>query len=409
MFRTPSLFRASALGLVLIPVYAACADEGGEATPAEPPPTVVPDAQASDDGSSAGDAGDGNDPDAGCDASDINCAPVPITCDNADWCPVQTGLDGRLAFAAIWGSAPNDVWAVGTVGTIAHYDGTSWAATPSGTNQSLQGIWGSSATDIWVTSTPGVILHGTGWQNGSATWTLSAPPIADYATVTASRGKLIPAVWGSSASDVFFGGEAFAPKTSLPSETQWRTAVVDGGAGWQAISGCIRNGSCPAVRSIWGSSASDVWAVGVDGHTRHTDITTTDAGVPTWTVVDSQTSFDFWRVWGSSGSDVWAVGGAGTIRHFVTGATVWQKIESPTKNTLRSMWGSSANDVWAVGELGTIVHFDGTKWTTSTVALPAGAKPHLNGVWGSGPNDVWVVGDGIFLHFTGHKTGISGQ
>src|SRR5439155_245664 len=43
----------------------------------------------------------------------------------------------------VWGSGRKDVFAVGTGGTILHYDGTSWTVQPSGTPQVLYGVWGS--------------------------------------------------------------------------------------------------------------------------------------------------------------------------------------------------------------------------------------------------------------------------
>ncbi|BAP55276.1 hypothetical protein THII_0979 [Thioploca ingrica] len=43
-------------------------------------------------------------------------------------------------FAAIWGSASNDVFAVGAGGLISHYDGSQWQEMESGTLFNLNGI-----------------------------------------------------------------------------------------------------------------------------------------------------------------------------------------------------------------------------------------------------------------------------
>jgi hypothetical protein len=59
------------------------------------------------------------------------------------------------------GTASKDVWAVGEVGTILHWDGTSWSESPSGTNEDLADVWGSGAHDVWAVGYSGNILHWT--------------------------------------------------------------------------------------------------------------------------------------------------------------------------------------------------------------------------------------------------------
>ena len=59
----------------------------------------------------------------------------------------------------VWGSGPSDVFAVGDVGTIVHYDGTGWSVMSSGTHRCLAGVWGSSASDVFVVGSYGTILH----------------------------------------------------------------------------------------------------------------------------------------------------------------------------------------------------------------------------------------------------------
>jgi len=60
-------------------------------------------------------------------------------------------------------------------------------------------------------------------------------------------------------------------------------------------------------------------------------------------------------VWGSSATDVFAVGWGGTILHY--DGTSWQLMTSGTGNNFNAVWGSSATDVFAVGEYGTILHY----------------------------------------------------
>ena len=68
-------------------------------------------------------------------------------------------------------------------------------------------------------------------------------------------------------------------------------------------------------------------------------------------------------VWGSSNSDVFAVGDGGTILHY-DGST-WTTMNSGTNYSLTGVWGSTSSDVfavgfvfWHIGGAGTIVLLD---------------------------------------------------
>src|SRR5947207_14074353 len=67
-------------------------------------------------------------------------------------------------------------------------------------------------------------------------------------------------------------------------------------------------------------------------------------------------------IWGSGASEIWAVGDSGAIVHY--DGSAWSLIpNSPTTATLHGVWGAAANDVWAVGDSGLILHFDGSGWS----------------------------------------------
>jgi len=375
-------------------------------------------------GLEAGAAAEAGPLDAGCKAGDPACTTELLTCEEVDWCAVPTNVSAFYTLLAVWGTGPSDVWAVGSGGTIAHYDGTAWTVTPTGVKNTFRAIWGSGPSDIWAVSDALTIFHGTGLQNGTATWT----PVPT--SNSAFNNVFISAIWGSSPDDVRIGGRAFSMTdpvtgTSGTGNTFTSGELVDGGAGWVPRLGTA------TVYSIWGSSSTDVWMVADNStYAAHERALTLhgsprpaadpadadgggDAAVPNldplvWTPVDSQAQATLYSVWGSSADDVWAVGSLGAIRHITPADERWQIVPSPTQVTLRSIWGSGPNDIWAVGEQGTILHWDGTSFTASSAELPLGRKPDLNGVWGSGPNDVWIVGDGIALHYTGPKAGVQG-
>ncbi len=109
------------------------------------------------------------------------------------------------------------------------------------------------------------------------------------------------------------------------------------------------------------------------------------------------------EVWGSSGSDVFAVGNSGTILHY--DGSEWSAMTSGTTDTLLGVWGSSGSDVFAVGRggsffspEGTILHYDGSAWAEMT----SGTSASFYDVWGSSGSDVFAVGSsGTIFHYDG--------
>ena len=128
---------------------------------------------------------------------------------------------------------------------------------------------------------------------------------------------------------------------------------------------------------------------------------TAEAG---WTTMSSGTIESLRGVWGSSESDVFAVGNSGTIVHY-DGYT-WSGMESGTTNHLGDVWGSGGNDVFAVGESGIILHYDGKTWSK----INSGTSRHLDSIWGSSQNDIFVTGRGgtlwgDYINFVRHYNG----
>jgi hypothetical protein len=105
-------------------------------------------------------------------------------------------------------------------------------------------------------------------------------------------------------------------------------------------------------------------------------------------------------MWGSSQSDVFAVGDDGTrglIRHF--NGTTWSSMPSPTDHKLSDVHGTGPNDVYAAGGLGEVYHYDGSTWRT----LPTGSMDWWWSVWAGALDNVVFAGawDGSALHWDG--------
>jgi hypothetical protein len=276
------------------------------------------------------------------------------------WSVMSSGTTDSLQ--GIWGSSSTDVFAVGTSGTILHYNGSTWSSMTSGTTNALNGVWGSSPSDVFAVGSNGAILH----YNGS------------WSPMTSGITNELRGVWGSSASDVFAVGTS-------------GIILHYNGSAWSALT----SGTTNNLYGVWGSSASDVFAVGgyydgFSGGVYHGIILHYNGS--TWSTLTSNPGSQLNGVWGSSASDVFAVGYGGTILHY--DGSSWSALSS-AGGYLCGVWGSSASDVFAVGWNGTI-HYNGSIWS----AMSSGTTDYLLGVWGSSATDVFAVGKaGTMLHY----------
>ena len=191
-------------------------------------------------------------------------------------------------------------------------------------------------------------------------------------------------MWGSSPSDVFAVG---ANETILHS--------TNGGASWN-----VQTFSQPGnFFGVWGTGTGDVFVVGSNGLILHSLFDGNPVLGP-WMQMSSGTTEALRGIWGSSPADIFAVGDNGTILHSNTDGFTWTQQTSGTPQSLYGVWGSGPNDdTFAVGLNGAILHSnnDGASWQAQSSPTTQG----LLGVWGSGPTDVTVVGEnGTVLHST---------
>ncbi len=261
----------------------------------------------------------------------------------------------------VWGTGPNDVWAVGYGGTILHWDGTAWSPVPSGTTESLAAPWGTGPDNVWITGTTGTILHwdGTAWS-----------PSVSGAT------ENVRGLWGSGPDDVWAVGNA-------------GTILHWDGVTWSAFPGVTSY----TLFRIWGSSANDIWAAGQSPITGAGIIVHWDGA--SWSPDPVAVPFPAAGVSGTGPDDVWVVGAPG-ILHW--DGSRWTALPSPGDRGLLGVWANTPTDAWAVGSSGAIVHWNGSAWSP----VPTATSENLIQVWGSGADDVWAVGtNGTILHWDG--------
>jgi len=185
----------------------------------------------------------------------------------------------------------------------------------------------------------------------------------------------IKSVWGSSSTEIFAVGDE-------TEGTHYGIIYNYDGKTWSKIYSGYKY-----FYDIWGSSGTDVFAVGEDGTIFHYDGTT-------WTETISGTVSDFKDVWGSSANDIFVVGNS--ILYY--NGNNWSFMEGVKNELLEGVWGNSSTNVIAVGWGGTILHYDGSTWSE----MDSGTTRTLNDIWGSSGKDVFAVGnDGTIFHYDG--------
>jgi len=234
--------------------------------------------------------------------------------DGTQWGTSRQATGTLLIYSSIFGFAANDVWALGDRGTILRFDGTTWSSTNYGgtlTNWA-ETLWGTASNNMWALGTSPKHHHWNGTQ---------------WSDVPFIPGIYPFAIWGSSASDVWAVGQTLnqggMPETSTIIHydgSQWTRATVP----------AELNVPGQVLRSVWGSSASDVWAVGDDGLMAHWN-------GATWSKVASGTTHDLNAVGGSWSGSVWAAGAQGTILHRDNSGT-WSPIASGTNRSIYALW-----------------------------------------------------------------------
>jgi len=162
-------------------------------------------------------------------------------------------------------------------------------------------------------------------------------------------------------------------------------------AHWSAMT---NNSSAADLRGVWGSSPTNVYAVGANATILQYDGTS-------WSSVQSGGD-PLNGVWGSSANGVNAVGGGGNATSYYYDGSTWYFTSYPFP-TLKATWCSSATDFYSVGEMGGISHWNGA---TAQDMTDYGNPYTINGIWGSAPNDVWAVGEqnANIRHYNGNWT-----
>lgn len=155
----------------------------------------------------------------------------------------------------------------------------------------LTSLWGSAADDLWAVGKGGLIVHLTD-DKGAPAWT----KVIAYFPDPDPRGNPVPiaaqwltGVWGSSKDDVWIVGDG---GIILHREKDvWNSTYL------------ITSPPRPPFTALFGTSDKDLWASGSNGVLYHWD--------GKWSQVISASFASLGGIWGSPGGTTWFVGDAG--------------------------------------------------------------------------------------------------
>lgn len=231
---------------------------------------------------------------------------------------------------AVFGSSASHVCAVGSASAVETWNGSSW--TPSALPGNFESIWESSPSDTWAVGMGGVMAHFDG-----KSWTELTPPPPDYGIDDTV------AIWSNGPNDAWIAANGDVSANLL----HW-----DGHA-WNASSISAASPSWIYFHALWGTSASNMWAVG-SGPTAQTGRIVHFDGAKWSVILDQEKIYDFLGVWGASENDVWFSGGDGALFHW-DGSTM-TSFDQNTQDQLFSVGGSSSSDVWLAGSTNEDLH-----------------------------------------------------
>ena len=258
------------------------------------------------------------------------------------------------------------VFAVGAAGTLLQRSPTSqvWSVgrldNPASPN--LYAVTGRSATEVMAVGDGQVVAlwNGMAWSSGQGSGA-SGGAFFGVAPLMGQNGYV--AVGASGLLNIVAGMLRSVPVGYAQPQVDLTGAYASGAQVWVGTArgdlikydqGMVTTtGLAPgnALRAIWASSASDIWAVGDSGSVLRYDGTT-------WS--SSTTRFPALRlglhgVTGNAHGEVWIVGDNGTILYF--NGSQWSVWQHPSLSTLRSVFREPVSGgLWAVGDQGIILH-----------------------------------------------------
>ena len=269
---------------------------------------------------------------------------------------------------SVWGSDATHVWIVGENGVILSWDGNKLTQQANAYPITLQSVWGLSDKVVYASGYLGTLLKWNGTE-----WNSQLGPGA-----AAERDKItILSVWGTAENNLFAATDLNGGRLFRYNGTSWTLQNVTG----------LASSARYRVISLWGQG-TDLFVVGEVGYSDSSDETKRFGMFLKWDGTNfvaqpSAPVVSLASVWGTSPTDVVAVGAGGSIVRY--NGTAFNTIGM--FSSISGIAGNSPSQLIGVGDWGVTMQFDGTNWSVNQ----GDAYQRLRGISGSGEN-IWAAG-----------------
>ncbi len=263
---------------------------------------------------------------------------------------------------AIWGSGPQDIYAVGRTGALLHStgDGT-WRTLDAGTGANLTGVWGSGPNDVYVAVDANVILH----FSGSTPWERQV----------LDSGWTFTGIWGSGPNDLYALGPG---------------ALHGSASGWERPPQSVASGGL--LSAIWGSSPTDIYVTCSGACTRKIFHST---GNGTWTAQNSPPATETSDVWGADATHVYV--GADNSVLFSSGDGTWTpQLTTPGTQQVYAGWAANKDAVYACTQGGYFYRSNGRGTWSEGQDIDPMSTGSCAAIWGTGPDNIYIGASGIY-------------
>ena len=240
---------------------------------------------------------------------------------------------------------------MGDLGTILHYNGTSWSAQTSVFTMHLRGVCACTATDVWAVGyiwdvdKKTFVLHYDG-----TSWTAQALPyVAKLLSVFAIDANSVWAV-GVDEAMLHFDGANWS-KMNLYA---YNVSALDRNHVWMVG----KRGSIRFFEQTQGRCQRGGQRLGRRKPRHHSTLRCTG-----WVTQTSGISTPIYGVTALAATQAWAVGDQGAILHYDGMAWSPQTVGPLQDRITPGVSALDTDNAWAVGAEGTILRYDGETWT----------------------------------------------